>query len=605
MISSLNLAKVLGHGNPPALIISSVIFGATLFFYIFSVGSYFQVGIAPLENRFNYHEPFLIHILDKHVDQLIIVCGTASWLALSLLKKPKIFIPIIYVGSTAIAALGGNITFDAAILFSFPIILSFLIYNRFATVKILSYSTNLNLNYLAILFTALATVSLIVSVIQLFSFQSNKIIVKDYAYDIFLLFGSFSSLLIFLLITGSSVKLLVGKSLIKMFKTDENSFFSDSNKKSRNKIPYLLLIILFSVALSLVPHYPAINNNNQQVGADSAYYVIFLRNLMDSKDPSGFIHQAFVGISGGDRPITLIFLYGLAKMIPGDLSVTVDHLPMILVPMLVLSIFLLTRELTSNDNMSLFAAFLTAVSAQTLIGIYAGYYANLFALVIGYLSFVFLIRFLKKSGKLNLVAYISLMIALVFSHIHTWTVLTAVMSVFLILMYKLHHYDKKRVALVFLVVLLTVAIDVSRTVITNVHGAISQDVTLASQGAGIPQLILSWSTLNDTMQNFAGGQFGNFIILILGLYWLVRSNLREPPNILLALFLAIGILPLLFGNDLIQSRVFYDIPFQIPAAIALFYLSRRINLLMALPICIWVVAISLRMVTNFYFVSPS
>src|SRR4029077_10846154 len=112
--------------------------------------------------------------------------------------------------------------------------------------------------------------------------------------------------------------------------------------------------------------------------------------------------------------------------------------------------------------------------------------------------------------------------------VYTWTVLTVVMSVFLVLMYKLHFYDKKRIALAFLVVLLSVAIDVSRTLLTSVHGGISQDVSLASHGTGLLQQILSWDTLTFTMQRFAGGQFGNFIILILCLYWLVRSNLREP-----------------------------------------------------------------------------
>src|SRR5438445_540641 len=256
MISSLNIAKVLGHGNPPALIISSTIFVVVLFFYIFSVGSYFQVGISPLENRVNYLISFLIYIFDKQIDQLIIICGTVLWFVLSLLKRPKIFIPAIYVGSTAISALGGSITFDVAVLFSFPVILSLLIYNHFATVKILSFSANLNQNYLALLFTVLTTVSLIVSLEPLFSLQSNNIPVKNYAYNIFLLFSSFSSVLIFLLITGSSVKLFIGKSLTRIFKTEETLFVFDSNKRSRNKIPYLLLILLFSVALSLVPHYP-------------------------------------------------------------------------------------------------------------------------------------------------------------------------------------------------------------------------------------------------------------------------------------------------------------------------------------------------------------
>src|SRR5438309_745767 len=167
-----SIATLLGKNSSPLHVISSVIFVLVLFFYIFSAGSYFQVGISPLENRINYLISFLIYIFDKQIDQLIIICGTALWLVLSLLKRPKIFIPAIYVGTTAISALGGSITFDVAVLFSFPVILSLLIYNRFATVKILSFSANLNQNYLALLLTALATVSLVVSLEPLFSLQS-------------------------------------------------------------------------------------------------------------------------------------------------------------------------------------------------------------------------------------------------------------------------------------------------------------------------------------------------------------------------------------------------------------------------------------------------
>src|SRR6267378_5163456 len=220
-MNSTSITILLGKNSSPLHVISSVIFVVVLFFYIFSVGSYFQVNISPLENRINFLQSFLIYIFNKQIDQLIIICGTASWLVLSLLNRPKIFIPAIYVGTTAIAALGGSITFDVAVLFSFPVILSLLIYNRFATIKILSFSANLNQNYLALLFTALATVSLIVSLTPLFSLQPNKMPIKDYAYDIFLLFGSFSSVLVFFLITGSSVKLAIGKSLTRMFETEE------------------------------------------------------------------------------------------------------------------------------------------------------------------------------------------------------------------------------------------------------------------------------------------------------------------------------------------------------------------------------------------------
>ena len=125
-----------------------------------------------------------------------------------------------------------------------------------------------------------------------------------------------------------------------------------------------------------------------------------------------FIRQAFVIQSAGDRPLTLIFLFTIAKIVNAnanlfytDLFYIIEHVSLILGPALVLVIYLLTRELTSNDITSLLASFLTAISFQTLIGIYAGFYANWLALIIGYMSFVFLIRFLKKPSKLNLISY--------------------------------------------------------------------------------------------------------------------------------------------------------------------------------------------------------
>ena len=599
-----NIAKIFGKNSSLLHVASSAIFVLVLFFYIFSIGSYFQVGISPLENRVNHHESFLTYIISKHIDKIIIVLGTVFWLILSLLKNLRIIIPATFFLLTALVTLQSSTIPDIAVLFSFPIMLSLLIYNKFAVTKILNFSKNLNQSYLAVFFTALACISLAISSVPIFSLQSDKIPVRDYAYDIYLLFGSFSPFLISFLIIGSAARLLGGHNLTKILKIE--SPVLDSDKKSRSKISYLLLIMLLSVALSLIPHYPTININNQEVGADSADYVIMLRNLTDTKNSSSFVHQAFVVQQGGDRPFFLILLYGASKTTSASPSYLLDHLPVILAPALVLSVFLLTREITSNDRMSLFSAFVTAVSFQTLIGTYAGLYANLFALVIGYLSFVFLIRFLKKSSKSNFITYTLLMITLVFSHVYTWTILTLVTSIFLIVMYKLNHYNRKQIIILSLVVLLSVAIDVSRTIITNVHGGISEDIVLASTGAGLPQFLMSWSNLTDTMQSYMGGQFGNFIILGLGIYWLLRSNLHEPSNIFLAIFLSIGILPLILGNGLIQSRVFYDIPFQIPAGIALAYISRKASgSIIALSVCIWLVAISLRMVTNFYFVPPS
>jgi hypothetical protein len=100
-----------------------------------------------------------------------------------------------------------------------------------------------------------------------------------------------------------------------------------------------------------------------------------------------------------------------------------------------------------------------------------------------------------------------------------------------------------------------------------------------------------------------GGVFSNFIIFILGLAWVLKSNLREPGTVFLMIFLSTGLIPLFFGNWGVQARVFYDVPFEIPAAIALYYISIRAGSILAtVAACTWLVAVSLFTVMNYYLI---
>lgn len=603
-ISNFNIAKVLGHGTHSTLIISSAVLALVLFFYIYTIGSYFQVNVYPLENRVVYPAPFDAHIIDRYTDHVIILLGTILWLALSITGKKRTIVSAIYGVTTLIATWYNPVSLDITALLSIPIIVSFLAYNRFAIKKILNYSANLSLNYIAIAAIAIGLISFIISVTPLFSIPSSSIPVHDYMYDIFLLISSASPVLVLVLILFSPVKLLIKKFTVgtKISETDSSS---NDSIKLRTKIPYLLLFMFLSVALALVPHSPAINSDNHQVGADSLDYVNMLNGLTQSNTPQEFIKYVFTAPFSGDRPFTTLFLHVITKIVPTDIFYTIDHLPIILGPALVLAVFFLTRELTSNDTTSLFASFLTAVSFHTINGIYSGIYANWLALIIGYLSFVFLIRFLKTPNKTNLASYSALLIILLFTHVYTWTVLTLVTSIFLVAMYKMNRYERKTIIILSLIVASSIMIDVARAILTGVSGGIERDIGLANEGAGITQLAILWTNLTETVQNYAGGQYSSFIIFALGLYWLFRADPRMMSSVFLAIFLSIGILPLLLGNEVIQSRVLYEIPFQIPAAIALTYMKKKLDgSLIILPLCIWLLAISIRTVSNFYLVWP-
>jgi hypothetical protein len=146
-------------------------------------------------------------------------------------------------------------------------------------------------------------------------------------------------------------------------------------------------------------------------------------------------------------------------------------------------------------------------------------------------------------------------------------------------------------------------VDITKVLLTGSSGGLEQDIELAQRGLGIEQFNLRWEILNTTIYHSLGGVFSNFIILLLGLFWVLKSNMREPHTVFLIIFLSAGIVPLFFGSWGIQARVFYDMPLEIPAAVALYYISKRSSsILVTLAGCTWLVAISLFTVMNYYLV---
>jgi hypothetical protein len=621
-----HIARALGKGTSNISIIVSIALALISFLYIYTMGSYFKISTYILENRVIYIKLFDNYIISKNVDYIIISLGMILWLSLSLRGKTRFLASAIYGSLTIVAILISlDILLEFMTLISIPLLIALLIYNRLSSKMILqNIHTNLAANYLAIIGIAVGIVSLSISLAPLFSIVNTTIPTPDYAYEIFSLVSSFSPILLLLLILCFPVKILMNEFMTRILKIKNNNTFDlllfNDRLKSSTKIIYILLFMLLSITITVIPHSPPINKDNQQIGVDSGYYVDWINMLIQSNDVHEFIRQAFVIQSGGDRPLALIFLLIIVKIAntnlfytiehvplvlgPTNLFYTIEYVPLVLGPALVLIIYLLTRELTSNDITSLIASFLTAISFHTLIGIYAGFYANWLALIIGYLSFVFLIRFLKKPRKLNLITYSVLLVLLLFTHVYTWTIFIIVMGIFLVVLLNFNYYRRKSIMLLLLVIASSIIIDIAKMTITGSPSGIVHDIAVArAGGAGLEQFTVRWSNLIDVTQIHLGGQFSNFLLLLLGLYWLIHSNFRQPSNILMMIFLSVGVIPLFFGDWNIQTRVIYNIPLEIPAAIALTNVKKQANgTIILLPICMWFIAMSFKAVSNFYLI---
>jgi hypothetical protein len=179
------------------------------------------------------------------------------------------------------------------------------------------------------------------------------------------------------------------------------------------------------------------------------------------------------------------------------------------------------------------------------------------------------------------------------------------MGAFLVISLFLNLYPRGKAILLLLAIVSSIIFDLVKTTLLPV-GAIKATLKLAESKVAFNDLGTVWDTLVDATQHHYGGIFCNIIILGLVIYWLARSNLRKDYNIFITVFLIIGIPPLFLGDWVVQSRVFYNIPFQIPAAIALTYISRReSSAKILLTVYVWLIAVSIWTVSNFYEATPS
>jgi len=614
---------------PVSSILSGVAFTIYISFYLYFVGSFFRITIYPLINRTIVYTVFEEHIINQHLDYIIIIIATASWFLLSVNNRAiRYYFSIAYGAGITFALISPDaIVFDIITLLSLPLISSVMLYYyyRKGQKNVLNFNAKLTLRYISLAVIAISAIGIVLPVLDVFLIPNFDLSAENNpANELFLLLSSFSNIYIFLLVFCLGVKVLY-REVLRLLKLDLkedipqtlSDAYEQNRLKTQTKIGFLILAMILSIVLVLIPQHPLINKDNQLIGSDTPSYVTWIGELAKSKNVSDVVYQAFVSQgNNGDRPLSLIFLFLIYQV--AGLEV-IEHFPIILGPGIVLAFYLLTLELTRNEKIALIAAFFAAVSLHTLIGIYGSLYANWLGLIVGYISIAFLFRYLRSGRLSDIVVFSILLIGVLFTHVYTWTVLAAVSGTFLVVMLLVvlwnkkkkrdknsnisNHFTRRRIIWLLVAILLSIVVDVTRVSLTSSSGGVEQDIQLAGTNFGLEQFNMRWRILHASAHESFGGVFSNFIILILALFWVLKSNMREPSTVFLMIFLSVGLLPLYIGSLTLQTRLFYDIPFEIPAAIALYYISTRSgSMLVTVAACTWLVAVSLVTVMNYYLI---
>jgi hypothetical protein len=612
-----SLKAGLGLGASYKAIITSSAFVLIIYFYVYSIASSLKIPIVIFQNGVTYNAIFeKTYLIDKNWDYLLTIALTVIWLFLSIRnKKIGIATASIYTGLTVTAGLSGvSLFYDSLVFLTFPFIISLLILNKIVKERsILKSDTNLlTINYFSIVIIISALIGIFLSAsFVLFSIQPSIVPIHNYTYPPYVLFSNLSPVLILFLTSSLLINILIKKSnldrILTRFKESSLSVSPASARvqlTTKTKFFYLSIIIILSISLFFIPHNPTVNKTNQLIGVDTDEYMRWESRLLNSTNFDDLFTQAFVTISSGDRPITLLFLLLIIEVTAINDPFVIEYFPMVLLPFFILTVYFLTKELFSNDTTALFAAFLSGVSFHLLVGMYAGLYANWLALTVGYFAIILFFKYLKGSSKMFGIFFSISIIVLLFTHVYTWVIITAVLVVFIIYGLVMGNNSRKRLSFLLSAIAISLILDIIRIQIIGTSSGIQQ-MNVFSYGISLGQYYQSWGNLTFATQIYVGGIFSNFIIYILGIYWSLRSNIKEPKNIFLFIFLSIGLIAIFIGDEVIQARLFYDIPFQIPAAIVLTQMMKTYNgKMMAIAVCMWILFVSVRTLFNLYLISP-
>jgi len=377
---------------------------------------------------------------------------------------------------------------------------------------------------------------------------------------------------------------------------------------SVSKIQFrLFLIILFflSVLIPIYPYLESLNPDFRMLGVDDNYYYGWINELIESNDP---LKTAFIDIRLGDRPFSLLPIFSINIITGIQPEIIIPLLPIILTPSLLAITIFFIRRFTNDRISQLILGFMTLSSFQVTVGIYAGFHANWFALLTMLGSYLVTLLYFNEKKNWYIVLILILLVLTLLFHVYTWTFTIIVISIFIAISIFKNRKELRRLFPIIAVIGLTIMIDFFRSQFFGGISGVGEDINLVSSFVGIEQFAQRWENLTYLSHIMMGGFYSNVLILFLSLIWIIKVDLNKPLNRLLFSASVPLLIPILVSDFGIQSRILYNIPFFILAAIMTSQLFKNKELyyrLTGIFILIFQANYLLRAMSNLYFVDPT
>src|SRR6266699_1946797 len=331
--------------------------------------------------------------------------------------------------------------------------------------------------------------------------------------------------------------------------------------------PRLLLVIslAFSVLLAFVPYRPDLNPNGILVGVDSPTYVTWISQMIARPVPQA-LQYSFVEGLDGSRPLLLVILYMVASLGVSP-SQVIEHLPMILAPLLALSSYAFVRFGQGSASFTGLTALFTPFTFYLSVGLWGGYYANMLALVFAYLFLTLLLLFSKSPSAPKYCGMFALSIALFLTHPWTWVLIATAGLFFALSLWRETHLTIHLKSIAG-IVSAGVALDVLKSTRFATR-TVAADLATKLPTSADPSAF--WVNLVDGLLYTHSELFASWIVLGVGLFACFVLRFKDWFERLVLFWVGVASIPFLLLDSYEQTRIVYDLPIPVLMATTLLF----------------------------------
>ena len=336
--------------------------------------------------------------------------------------------------------------------------------------------------------------------------------------------------------------------------------------------PQLLLIIAMAIAglLGALPYWPGLNPTGNIVGVDTPAYINWTSQMLARPFPQA-ISYAFSQADSGFRPLPLIIFYSIASLGINP-QLTVEFSPIILGPLLSLSLYYFVKAGSGNGGGAAISALAGCFSFNVTVGIWAGYLANWMAMIIAYFFLGSFFLFERSKRRTVLLPLFLLSMALLLTHPWTWALILATIFVYAIV----RSGDQRKLLTISSVILILsgIVVDFAKNQIAG-GSTLAADLGTKAPVFGISQFLLFWPNLWTALTVSYDGLLGNAVLLGLSALSIVAIRFRDKMNVMLFCWVACASVPFALLNSFHQTRLIYDLPIPPLAALGTLLLISR------------------------------